>query len=59
MKAYNFINVSIRGRVGFSILCLENSISFFELPNLDWSLILKLLWSYTDSNVGLWHEKLS
>lgn len=51
--------ISIRGRVAFAILCLELAIKHFKLETLNWKFLLGLLWSYTNSNVGRWHEVLS
>jgi hypothetical protein len=55
----NFRNISIRGRVAYGICCLENAIRHYNLEHLDWSFILELLWSYTDQNIGRWHEFMS
>lgn len=59
MNAIEFENISMRARVAFGILCLENAIKYYQLDHLNWSFINKLLWSYTNSNVGRWHEIMS
>lgn len=59
MCTEDFKNVSIRARVAFSICCLEKMIKHYQLQHLDWSFILGLLWSYTDTNPGSWHENLT
>ena len=55
----NFEKISIRGRVAFAISCLENSIKFYSLEQLDWSFLVNKLWSYTNSNIGTWHYIMS
>lgn len=55
----NFKEVSIRGRVAFAILCLENAIFHFGFDKYDWSFILGQLWSVTNSKLGTWHYPLS
>jgi hypothetical protein len=51
--------ISIRARVAFAILCLENTIQHFKKENLEWSFIYKLLWSYTIGKVGSWHYPMA
>ncbi|WP_259016787.1 hypothetical protein [Emticicia fluvialis] len=59
MKAMDFKRISIRGRVAFSIVCLENSIKHFQLSELEWDFLLKLLWNYTSINMGTWHYQVA
>lgn len=59
MKGKDFIEVSIRGRVAFGVVCLENAIKHFNRLDLEWNFLLKLLWSYTNDNVGTWHYQLA
>jgi hypothetical protein len=51
----DFKEVSIRGRVAYEIMCVENAISFFRLEDLNWDFVLDLMWSYTNEDVGAWH----
>lgn len=51
MNANEFINISIRGRVAFSILCLENVIRHYNVESLPWAFVLEKLWEFT-SNSG-------
>ncbi len=47
MKIDIFINISLRARVAFAILCLENAIDHFDLPKNKWQIVLKKLWELT------------
>lgn len=49
MVKEGFIDISIRGRVAFSIQCLENALIHFEIEIGEWRLLLKHLWEYTDA----------
>lgn len=49
MNANEFRDVSIRGRVAFSILCLENAIEHFHVELLPWDFVLEKLWEFTSS----------
>ncbi|AEA42353.1 hypothetical protein [Fluviicola taffensis] len=51
--------ISIRGRVAFGILCLEMFIKHLNYDFSKWKIIIDELWSFTNSNIGLWHEKIS
>ncbi|GAA4275919.1 hypothetical protein [Aquimarina mytili] len=55
----DFSNISIRGRVAYAIICLENAIRFYEKENLDWLYIFNLLWAYTKDEVGNWHYPMA
>lgn len=59
MKAQDFVNISIRGRMAFAIICLENAIKHFKLDETQWIFIYKMLWRYTNTNVGKWHEQMA
>jgi len=54
-----FKEISIRGRVAWCILCLENAIKFYGLEDLNWDFIFSLLWSYTNGKVGNWHYPMA
>lgn len=56
MKAKYFIEVSTRGRVAFSINCLENAIKYqnLKITNDCEKLLLQQLWHFTSDNIGLW-----
>lgn len=54
-----FINISIRGRVAFAILCLEKAIAHFGFEKYDWTFILNQLWSITNTKLGSWHYPLA
>lgn len=56
MNIQEFNKISIRGRVAYGIVCLEEAIKKYSLEHLDWDFMLKILWSYTNGNVGKWHE---
>ena len=56
MNTNIFKHVSVRGRVAYGICCLESAINYYNLKHLDWSSLLHILWSYTNENVGRWHE---
>ncbi|MFL1897496.1 hypothetical protein ACJRPK_17500, partial [Aquimarina sp. 2-A2] len=42
------------------ICCLENAVTFYNLKNLDWSLLFEFLWRFPTGNeikdLALWHE---
>ncbi|HEY9009344.1 MAG TPA: hypothetical protein VIM75_24575 [Ohtaekwangia sp.] len=59
MKSQEFTNISIRGRVAFAILCLEKAIIHFGFDIYDWSFVLNLLWSITNTKLGSWHYPLA
>jgi hypothetical protein len=59
MKAKEFEKISMRARVAYGICCLENAIKYYNLSHLSWTFILNVLWSYTNKNVGRWHELMS
>lgn len=60
LKADDFKNITIRGRVAYAICCLENVIEFYSFQKLDWNLLLDFLWRYpmakNISNLADWHE---
>ena len=45
---YNFIAISIRGRVAYGICCLENALEYYGLKGKGWDFLLKKLWWYTE-----------
>lgn len=59
MKAKEFTNISIRGRVAYAVLCLEKAIVHFGFDKYDWSFVLNLLWSITNTKLGSWHYPLA
>jgi hypothetical protein len=60
MTSNEFKYITIRARVSYSICCLENAITHYNLQNLDWSLLFNLLWKYPTADnlqeLALWHE---
>jgi hypothetical protein len=40
-------NISIRGRVAYSALCLENAINKLKCKNSGWNSVLDIIWSFT------------
>lgn len=52
-------NLSIRARVAFALLCLELIIIHYEKTTARFIIILNKLWSYTNSNMGIWHMKIA
>jgi len=56
-NASDFHNISIRGRVAFSIHCLNAAIRHFNMEELPWSFLLHKLWSFTTiQHLDDWHE---
>lgn len=51
--------ISIRARVAFGILCLENTVLFYNKVFLDWSFVYKVLWSFMKGKVGDWHYPMA
>lgn len=52
--------ISTRGRVAFAICCMESSIANFQLKDDKWdSLVLKELWAFCNSSIGLWIYKVA
>ncbi|MFH7015146.1 hypothetical protein [Flavobacterium sp. FlaQc-47] len=60
MKAKEFIDISTRGRVAFSINCLENSINCqnLRISNDCEKLLLQQLWHFTSDNIALWELQI-
>ncbi|WP_108867402.1 hypothetical protein [Aquimarina aquimarini] len=54
-----FNDISIRGRVAYAIMCLENAIKWYKKDNLDWSFLFQLLWSFMKGNVADWHYPMA
>lgn len=52
-------NLSIRARVAYAILCLENLLQHLNKDLSKWELILEELWKYTAGNPGEWHESMA
>ncbi len=52
MNTSDFDNISMNGRMAYSILCIE-AFLLNQYPNDDWSILSKLLWKSTSS---LWDE---
>lgn len=48
MSQKDFKMISIRGRVAYSIKCLENALFHYKCNTNSWIFILEKLWSYTD-----------
>ncbi|WP_188315914.1 deoxyribonuclease V [Chitinophaga agrisoli] len=61
VTAGDFKDLAIRARVAFGICCLEYAISHFQLEELNWALILPLLWSYTADtvNTAIWGDQIA
>jgi hypothetical protein len=57
MESKKFITISIRARLAYTVCCLENALAYFKLKDTEWLFVLTHLWSYTNSNVGRWHEQ--
>lgn len=45
---HRFYRVSVRGRVAYLILCLEESLLFYKQDITAWDWILRKMWSFTD-----------
>lgn len=45
---YDFIGISIRGRVAYGICCLENALEHYNIQGEGWNLLLKKLWWYME-----------
>lgn len=56
MESEEFKDLSIRARVAYGICCLESAINYYNINHFDWTFILDVLWSYTNGNIGKWHE---
>lgn len=50
-----FLTLSIRARVAYGILCLEQTLQKLGYDYNRWQFLLDTLWSYTYSNPGAWH----
>lgn len=48
-ESNKFYNISMRGRVGYSLLCLEVAINHLKYDKEEWEPVLDQLWSYTMS----------
>jgi hypothetical protein len=56
MNKNDFFDISIRGRVAFSICCFENAIKHFSYKIDEWIFIIEKLWAYTNINsFDDWH----
>lgn len=56
MNAKCFLEISTRGRMAFSLSCLENAVKYQNLKINDdcEKLLLQQLWHFTSDNIGLW-----
>jgi len=55
-----FFNVSIRGRVAFSLCCITALIERLKKDDLDWEFLLEKLWEYTSNKyLDDWHDEAS
>lgn len=59
MSAQDFLEISIRGRVAFSILCLENAVKFYHYNTKEWGFIFDSLWTFCDQNMAIWQESVA
>ena len=60
MTRYNFSDISIRGRVAFSISCFENALVFFGQDYSEWRIVLEKMWSYTSIEFfDDWHYSMA
>lgn len=50
VKAIDFKSISHRGRIGYILCCLENTIAHQGLNHPRWQIILDLVWKGTESN---------
>lgn len=50
-----FLTLSIRARVAYGILCLEQTLQKLGYDYDHWQFLLDTFWSYTYSNLGEWH----
>ena len=48
MNSKNFVDISIRGRIAYVILCFENYVKV-KYPDVDMLPILKMMWAVVDS----------
>ncbi len=49
MNSNNFVDLSIRGRIAYVILCFENYVKV-KYPDIDMQPVLKMMWSVVDSS---------
>lgn len=54
-----FKKFSIRARVAYGALCLENLLKDTFVSSSEYRSILDLIWLYTAVNPGTWHYKMS
>ena len=53
-------NISIRGRVAFSLCCLNTLIKKFKLDDLEWEFLFEKLWQYTSTKyLDEWHMEFA
>ncbi len=52
-------NLSIRARVVFGGLCLENLLCSIGEAKEEWTLVLDTIWEYSSGDAGKWHYKMS
>lgn len=43
-----FKNISLRGRVSYSICCFENTLFYLKYNVEDWKIVLEYLWKFTN-----------
>ena len=49
MNSKNFVDISIRGRIAYVILCFENYVKV-KYPDVDMMPVLKMMWAVVDSS---------
>jgi hypothetical protein len=59
MNSTSFKNISLRGRTGWVLCCLENTISHQGLDHPRWQIILDLVWKGTEADYGLLEDEFT
>ncbi|NIG55059.1 hypothetical protein [Chitinophaga sp. Cy-1792] len=55
---YNFKRISIRARLAYGALCLENAIKFYQQEHLNWTYLFDLIWSTTTTFMYSWADHM-
>jgi hypothetical protein len=60
MNQVDFLNVTIRARFLFGLVCVKNALTHYNLAHLNWSILFDYFQRYLFSNdikgLALWHE---
>ncbi|NIG55058.1 hypothetical protein [Chitinophaga sp. Cy-1792] len=55
---FNFKRISIRARLAYGALCLENAIKFYQQEHLNWTYLFDLIWSTTTTFMYSWADHM-